>query len=189
MEHTEPLVCPTHKSHYFFVLIVALILGGAGGVAYGYQKGFDTAKNLVEKSMLAPMIQTPQDIRSLSGSVTAVNGSTITIRTESSNPFEDQNLLVRTVIVSANTKIIKLSQKDPKVFQAEMDAFAKSPAVAIAGGVPAILPDINTHSVAAVSDLKIGERITVTATQNIKTMREFSADEIQIYSNPGIMTI
>lgn len=71
----------------------------------GYQSGFATAKKLVEESRYGNYFRTPDDIRFVGGTVTAINGDRLTIHTASANPFDDPALNERTVLVDANTKV------------------------------------------------------------------------------------
>lgn len=191
MDQQQPLVCPSHTTQYIGAVIIGIIIGAGASFVYfkqapvttgenTYQAGYDAAKKRALESQLGGMFRTPDDIRTLSGSVTDVSGNRVTIHTTSINPFEDPMLDDRTITVTADTKIFKLTQKDPKTFQAEMDAFMKKMQSAKIGSSPATPPSPSTKTTADIASITVGATLTVTAVENIKTAKEFSASEIQI---------
>lgn len=158
------------------VFVTPYLPASFGNYKKGYQAGFDAAKMLVASSSVGAMFTTPADIRTLSGVVIAVNGSSITLRISSTDPFADPALADRIITVDANTKIVALTQSNQKVFQAEMDAFVKASQT----GASTTPPTPFTQSVSDLASIKTGEAITATAVTNIKTSRQFTASEIQI---------
>lgn len=88
-QQTAPLVCPAHTTQYLGAVIIGVIVGASASFVYfnqapagggnSYQAGFDAARARVEQSAVGGMFQTMEDIRSLSGTVTAVSGNRITI--------------------------------------------------------------------------------------------------------------
>lgn len=183
-QSSRPLVCPSHATHYIAMLVFGLVLGTGASYFFlkssgdTYQAGFDAAKKVVEQSNIGAMIRPVDDIRTLSGSVTAVSGDKVTFHTASNNPFDDATLLDRVVIIGGDTKIVRLSQKDPSVMQEEMAAFTK--ATQTNTGTRATPPSPYNSTTVKVSDIKVGDSITVVAGENIKSMKEFSATGIQI---------
>ena len=129
-----------------------------------YQAGFDAAKTLVEQSSLGNFFKIPADVRTLSGTVTAVNGTTITVHSQTmANPFDVSAAIVdRTVRIAADTKVIALSAKNSKIITS---ATSSSPYL---------------ETVVASSSIHVGDMVTVTAAQNIKALDTFTASEIQI---------
>ena len=149
----------------------------------GYQAGFDAAKTLVLNSGVGNMIKTPDDIRTLQGTVTAVSGSTLTLHLRSVNPFDDPALADRTVLLDASTTIVKLVPKDPAAYQAELASFTKASKGSAASATP---PALFSTVVASAASLTVGGPISVTASENIKNLKEFAASDIQIL--PGTLT-
>ncbi|HAT68657.1 MAG: hypothetical protein A2481_04560 [Candidatus Yonathbacteria bacterium RIFOXYC2_FULL_47_9] len=144
-----------------------------------YQAGFDAAKNRILESPAGGALRTPDDIRTLSGIVTAVSGNRITIQTQSIDPFADSELAERTIIVTSNTQIIRISQGDAEAFNAEMEAFMRS----LEKGVRDVQPPAPlepTRTVVEASSILVGDTLTVTASENIKSKKEISASEIQV---------
>lgn len=191
MDQQTPLVCPSHATQYLGAIIVGIIIGAGVSFVYfkqapvdssnTYQAGFDAARKLVTESPMGMVFRIPDDIRTLSGTVTAVSGNQITIHTESINPFDDPKLADRTVFITGDTKITKISQGDPKVFQAEMEAFMKTmQSGKRTGGTLPPTPPQPTSTTVLASSVVVGNTLTATAVENIKTSKEFTASEIQI---------
>ncbi len=176
-----------HAEQYLGVLVLGFLLGGGFSFTYfnqagnkSYQEGFDAAKKTVLESSLGGIFTTPEDIKTLLGNVTAIDGNRITIKVQSNNPFDDIALGERTVFIDNDTRIYSLSQKDPKVMQSEMDEFMK----AVREGKNSPPPQPYASSKASIEEIKIGDIINVTATNNVKTLAEFTASEIQIEVKP-----
>jgi len=190
MDQQTPLVCPSHTTQYIGAVIVGIIVGTGASFVYlkqapadssnTYQAGFDAAKNRVLESSMGLMFRAPDDIRTLSGAVTAVDGNQIIIHTESTNPFVDPTLADRTILITSNTKITRISQSNTATFQAEMEAFMKQMQSGKGtGGTPPQPPEPVRTTVSA-SSILVGDTLIVTAVENIKTSKEFTASEIQI---------
>lgn len=126
-----------------------------------YEAGFNAAKALVENSTIGATFKTPDDVRSLSGTVASVEGNSIALHLFSSNPFDDQALLDRTVLVAPATQIFKLALEKPK----------GTTTTAVQSFIPTKVD---------ISAVKIGDTLMITAPENVKTLKEFTASEIQI---------
>ncbi|MFZ2831701.1 MAG: hypothetical protein WAZ40_00945 [Minisyncoccia bacterium] len=190
-QSTETLVCKSHTKEYVGVLIVGLVLGAGASFVFfrqapaiigggAYEEGFNAAKARILESPMGMTFKTPDDIRSISGRVSAISGNRVTIHISSQNPFDDQALVDRTVNIPSDTKITKVSPPDQKAFQAEMDAFVKKVQAGKSAGItPPRLPE-STVLIVGIAGVKLGDTITVIATENIKSMKEFSASEVQV---------
>ncbi|MHB1163222.1 MAG: hypothetical protein ACYCZZ_01710 [Minisyncoccota bacterium] len=189
----DPLTPPsTHLSRQLAILGAGLLVGVVIGVfiaplftatsntASSYQAGFDAAKKLVENSSVGGMIQSPTDVRTLSGTVTAVNGTQFTLHTQSTNPFDDPSLSDRTVLTDSSTVVVKLVPKDPTVFQTEMNAFIKANPVPSSASNSPTPPEPFTRTTVSAATIAAGDTLIVTSAENIKTLKEFSASQIQI---------
>src|SRR3989344_3751668 len=163
----------------------ALVVGMLTTQYTGYQLGFTTAKTLVEESSLGEALRTPDDVRTISGTVTAVNDTSITLRVLSNDPFD--SLLTRTVLVASSTEITKLTLQDPVAFQSEMDAFIKATNSG-AKGLPTSSPEFFTLSVIDLAGIKAGDTIIVTALDNIKSLKQFTAHLIQVQTRVASST-
>lgn len=188
----QPLVCASHKKEYIGMIILGILIGTGASFVYfkqapvdspnTYQAGFDAARKLVEQSSVGPMLQVATEVHVLFGTVTTVNGNSITIHTQSMNPFDDPSLADRTILVNANTKIYKLFQKDPKTMQTEMASFAKT-IQSNKSGTLTTPPEPFVRTSTDISSIVVGDILNVTAIENIKTIKEFLASEIQIQPN------
>lgn len=191
---TPPLICPSHTKEYVGALLVGILIGtGASflylkqsggapaGVENTYEAGFNDAKNRLLESPFGGMINTQEDIRNVSGSVTKVDGNRLTISTPSANPFADLDLASRIIIVNEETQIIELKPKDAKVFETEMAAFLKKVNAPKTATQPMLTPpEPFISTVISVSDIKVGDVISATAEENIRSLKEFSVTEIRI---------
>ncbi|MHB8660996.1 MAG: hypothetical protein ACYC75_03670 [Minisyncoccota bacterium] len=117
------------------------------------------------------------DIRGLSGTVTAINGSNITLHVVSNIPF-DASLSDRTILIASSTKIVVLVPKDPKVFQSEMADFTNQ--VPSKGMQLVAPPKPFTQAPTNLSNIKIGTYLIVFSSENIKTLKTFTATVIAI---------
>lgn len=131
-----------------------------------YEDGFNDAKKLVEESSLGKMMPIEEDIRFVSGIVTAIADDRVTIHDDSiQNPFEKSVPSDRVVVIDKNTKIaLYIIKKDSKINTTETLQKVR---------------EIETK-VLGVSELQIGDVLTVIAAENIKTSAEFTATEIQV---------
>ena len=178
------------KSRTRVLILIAICLAvilGIGASYFGYQAGFNDAKSLVENSGIGKVLRTPDDIRTLSGVVTAIDGDRITMHIQSVNPFDDQTLNDRTILITADTKIVKLVQKDPKTFQSEMAVFIKTAASNENAGTQP--PQPFTQVAVDVASIAADDSLMVTSLENIKTLKEFPASEIQVSPRPVLLTL
>lgn len=180
------------SSRLALLLVVALVVGSVIGVATdpylpsgvsntkkGYAAGFSAARKIAEESSYGKMFVTADDVRSLSGLVTEMNGDALTLKLSSAmSPFDDASLAVRTVRITPDTKLVKLVAKDPKAFQAELSKFNTS-----ASSAGATAPQPYLQTVISAAGIKTGDLLTVMAGENVKTLKEFAASEIRVELN------
>lgn len=162
---------------FFFYPYLSVSSSTADSAQKEYQAGFAAARALVENSSLGAMIKTPADIRTLSGTVTANNGNSLTLHVQSVNPFDDPALADRSILITASTTVMQRIQKDPTVFKTEVANFLKNPQGAT---TTRVLPENYIFISAKASDIKVGDTVSVIALSNIKLVREFDASAIQI---------
>lgn len=165
-------------------IIVALIVGYVGG----YFMTKSTYDQKIESAM--KYFPSVTDIRSISGTVKDISGNTITIETQGfGNPFEDVPL-VRTVNVTDNTTITKQENIDQAEFQKLQDAYqkemkkvqdsmAKSGSQATPQSYPTPPVPFKTIDL-SISDIKVGDNVSVMADQNIKMEKSFDAVSIAV---------
>lgn len=169
---------------------VTAIVGCLLGYTVGYFRGGkDVTASYVAKIVAVNKLfpSAPANIFSLSGQVKSINGSTIVINANpmTQNPFAEGNFpAVREVTIVGATSITRTEQKDPATFQKEMTAFQKATQsrTGSAGAAPAAvnLPNPFTEVVLKLSDVKVGDTITITAASDITSAARFEATKIQV---------
>lgn len=127
-----------------------------------YQAGFAAAQAVVENSSVGALFKTPDDVRSLRGTVISVEGNRITLRLIGVNPFADQSLNDRVMLVTANTKIVTLTQ---------------SAIITTKGTATVSAPSEESVDISAIIE---GAVLSVVATENIKDLKEFAVYKILI---------
>jgi hypothetical protein len=158
------------------------ILGGNS--KNSYDAGWKAAQEKIEQSgLLRPE---PAEIFTVTGTITSVAGNKITLKAEPTvtNPLAEQAPETRTVTVTAETKILKLTPKTPEEIAKESEAFRKSAAELEPGATPPNPPSPFGTKEIKITDLKAGDTISVTAETNIKMAAEFAAKEISINVAP-----
>lgn len=178
-------------------LIIAIVLAAVVGCALGYAVGYfrggsDIAASYAVKiAAVNKLFPAPLQTLSLNGRVDNVSGETITVDVNpiTINPFAEGNFpAVRTVTVTDATVITRMGQKDPVVLQKEMAAFQKATQsgsvllpVGTGTALAAIVPPMPFSETAmALSDIKAGDMVTVTAASDILSVASFSATKIQV---------
>lgn len=129
-----------------------------------------------------------ENIRTLVGTVTSINGTSITLHITSDDSFEGSTLADRIITTNASTTIIKFTQKDLEAFREEMAKFGKatkpSTSSSFENTLPVIPPSFFNLTNADFTSIKVGDILAVTAFENIKLIKEFTAREIKFQSIP-----
>lgn len=177
-----------NKNNITLIAVSALVIGGLigyGVAAYQYSAQLSKVKTLF------PSVQGP--VLSVGGMIKSISNNVITIETpKSANPFEDTPT-VREITVMSATSIVKRELKDPKAFQQEMDAFQKAaqkivPVTAGTTSTPAASANVPTPPVPFkeikldISDLKVGDTVSVEAGKDIKMATSFETTKIILLS-------
>ena len=151
-----------NKNILILSLVVALIVGGVGGYYLGVGKGEATQQEKLGGLVDLVFPKPPEMIRSASGIVTAVNGSSLSLEVGDPNdylPHTDgtpQKKIARTATITPATKILLIdstqidTQGNPKI--TELSA----------------------------TDLKVGDAVTVRTDKNVRTETSFNAQQIEI---------
>lgn len=143
------------------------------GYDAGYNAAWDKATKLID-SVKTPIFPIQEDIRLIAGTIKTISlsGSSLTIEASpvSTNPLsEDSKPTVRTVKITPATKIVKMRPKTPEEIQAMISQ--DRPLIPLAP----FLEEETTFS-----QLKNGDRITVTSDKNIKKEMEIMALKIAL---------
>ncbi len=147
-------------------IVVALIVGGVVGYFVGSLSGFEKGKTTQQEKLggLVDLVfpKPPEMIRSASGIITAVNGSSLSLEIgdpEDYLPHTDgtqQKKVVRTATLTPSTKILLIDST-------QIDAQGN--------------PKITELSA---TDLKVGDAVTVRTDKNIRTETSFDAQQIEM---------
>ena len=115
------------------------------------------------------------DVKNVHGIIQKIDGNKLTVKINPVEPLADPDLDIRIITVDANTKISLAVQKDQAQYQKEMQDFQnkikQSPTQTDYSQqpVPLVGKDIT------LSDLQENQEISVTAGENIKDKKEFTA--------------
>lgn len=183
MEPNQTSLSPKRIALGLLILVIGIIVGAAASYSTSYQSGFDAAKAIVAKSNFGATYMTPDDVRTIVGTVTSIGDNQLTLTYRSLDPFAEPSLDERTVLIDASTAISRSVPRDTEVVQAEVTAFLAQKASSTVQS--AQLPATFTRVVVAFSDIARGDALTVTAFENIKDAKEFLAKEIQIQPRAG----
>lgn len=162
-------------------VLVSLAVGlGLGYVWGSTQVAASYASKVAEVNKLFPA---PTQTQAVSGKVKQVTDSSIMLEgvSVSSNPFAGDFPTSRNVMITSATRIIKTSQKDGATLQAEIAAFQKS-MLASKGGVSITPPSPFSETEIKLSDIKVGDMVTVIAASDILNSGSFSATQVQLAS-------
>ncbi len=152
-----------------------------------YQAGWEAAKKRLAESGFAPMM-TDLEIKTISGEIKEIKGSKISLTIRPLEPLADPELDNRVITIDNQTKIYQLVQKDTAEYQKEMAEFNKKMQEQMAkpgtATQPLLPPDYFTKKLIQLTDLKVGQQVSATAAQDIKTVKEFTALEISAQGLP-----
>ena len=150
-------------------------------------RSWDAAKLRLEQSGFMPMLGEDMEITSISGEVQEIQNNKISLKISPLEPLADSSLDNRIIEVDENTKIYQLTEKDQEQYQKEMDEFDKQmeeqiedPKAMAEITEPAILPEMYTKQEINLTDIQAGDRLTVTAQEDIKEVKEFKVIEITV---------
>jgi len=166
------------------LIIVSFFIGNSGiinkagidktgydsGYSAGYIVAWDKATKLVDSTTI-PIFPIQGEILSIGGTIKtiSVSGDSLIIEASpvSTNPLsEDSKPTIRTVKITSSTKIVKITAKTPEEMQAAMKQ--NQP----------LMPF--SEEEITFSQLKEGDRITVTSDKNIKREMEIVALKITL---------
>ncbi len=186
------------------VFVIGLVFGlvikpkassAPAGSQNTYQAGWNAAEQKLAQSGMIPGLNSNIPIKSISGTVEKIDGNKLTVKTISLNPLADPSTNERIVDVDNGTQFFQMTQKDPQEFQKEMTDFQKTMQSQTANtsqvknSQTQIQPQTATPPMPfdkkqiSLSDIKVGQRISITSGSDLKTAKEFKAMEIDIQSD------
>lgn len=158
-------------------IVVSLLIGLVAGYAFGiYRVTTKYAPKIAAVGMIFPA---PTQIFSVTGKVTAVDAASLTIGgvSVSVNPFAGDFPVVRQVAVNNTTKITAIRQKDSGVILSDTAAFQKKMQ---AGASVVLPPSLFEETDIALTGIKVGDTVTVSAASDILGVASFTATKIQL---------
>jgi len=170
---------------FFFIgyAVAGFIAGSPTGEKNkSYQAGWDAARQKLADSGFLPSLRA--EIKSISGKIKAIDGHRITLETGLFDPLADESLTTRTVIADESIRVYSLEQRDQNEFMAALDDYNKKIQTQLNGQTqaqtPLPIPEMFNKKEIAFSDLKIGDNINVSSSENIKEAKEFRVTEINL---------
>ena len=124
------------------------------------------------------------EITSVSGTVEEIQDNKISLKIHPLEPLADPELDNRVIEVDDNTKIYQLIEKGQAEYQREMAEFNQRIEEQIkdpeAVAEVSEYPEPYTRQEISLTDIEIGQRITVTTQEDIKDTKQFKAIEITV---------
>lgn len=156
-------------------ILLSLVVGFGGGWWYGL---VDAEKkinaSLPEISRNLPMQNFYAPIKEIKGDAILIEGP------KSPNPLENLPE-IREVVIGSDTKIIRKTQKDSAVFAAENAKFQEElQNVDPSDPTPPVAPLLYTDEELKLSDLKVGDVVSVVAAKDVRTEKRFVAVSITL---------
>ena len=201
LENNYQIMTPLIK--YLLVLVLGMIFGVALGIfidptlspsfsnykkgnAEGYMAGFNSAKEIVERSTVGGFFKSQKEIRNISGTITAIKENVLTVHSqEINNPFDGKSITDRNVTVATSTKIFEIKNKTEAEYKLEVAEFLKKkyPKEVADNLYPVPYNRISID----LSTLKVGSLVAVVSLENIKNVKDFTAIEVQL--QPSLTTL
>lgn len=151
-----------------------------------FQAGWDAAKKrLVDSGYIVAAVN---EVLNVSGEVVEVGPNNLVIKIRPLEPLADPALDMRVVKIDSATKINQSIQKDPIVYQREIQEYNRR--MQQAGVAPTATgigapPEMFEQKAIQFSSIKVGDRVTIGATQNIKDSKEFVAVVVSVQVIPA----
>ena len=170
------------------IALLAMFLMGFGG-GFFVERALMTGPNDKEIERLQSQINRAkkffppilQDIRSVLGIVKELGGDTVVIEITLVNPFDEspQNRIVK---IANETKIVRNERRDPAAYQREIADFQKK-LQAQSNNPPSVRatpPNEFSQAPATISDIAVGQQISIATDENIRDKESFTAKTIVI---------
>lgn len=163
-------------------------LGFITGQDNSYEAGWLAASQKLEESgLLRPE---PNEIFTISGNITQISENQIILKADQAvvNPLATQAPESRTITVTSQTKIIKQTPKTPEQLSAGDEKFRNEMEKLLPGATPPSPPLPYVEEEIKLSDLKTGDRISVTSSVDIKFATVIEAAQINLISTAAGQT-
>lgn len=141
--------------------------------------GADVAQKQREANLLASTAIPLEEMHSLVGAVVSISNNCISLEIPSS---PNSTLLSgsRTAVVAPGTKIFKVTQKDLKIFQSEMEDYNTKKAQVGTDHSSLKAPAPSTRTLITLTEIPRGAVVVVTSPEDIRATKEFSVSQIEM---------
>lgn len=165
------------------VLAVVVLLVVSNYISWNVGKsGSLSIPGATEGAALPAPVQPPGGIRAFGGTVETISDSGFTLKLSPYDPFASKGPSVRNVSVDERTVIERLIQKDNATIQKEQAAFMEK--LSASGGknpdVPLTPPEPFIRERIALTNLRAGDLVLVSASEDISTAKKFVAARVSL---------
>lgn len=176
------------------VAAVGIAVGAFAGMSLGGSKQFEAGKMAAKEELSAKLTASgllPPEFPtySLTGTVGTVGSDSFTLEVQQSvrNPLAEPAPTMRTVKVSAETKIVQVSARPAEDYQKELEQFNKDYQKFITdinagktGVTPPAQPSPVDRKDISLSELQAGSVVSVTASEDVFRAAAFTATEVNL---------
>lgn len=155
-----------------------------------FQAGWDAAKKRLVETGFVPEINNEIEMKMVTGEIMGIKNNKINLKINPLTPLADADLDDRIVLINKNSLIYKLVEKNQQKQEEEMKEFEekmrefeekimknKNLNQEFESPMP---PEFFNKEKIKISDIEIGQRVSVMAQKDIKEVKEFTAEEIVI---------
>lgn len=173
------------RNLFIFLIIVVILIAFSFGFYLGKRKGKKETEAKYQKKIeeAFPRPPEPEEIFSCHGKITEIKGRILTLSVTGYqySPLEEPKVEIKKVVVTEDTEIKKQVKREAGELRKLEEEYAK----ALRKGLDVTPPEVFKLEPIEFSELKIGDKILVTAEENIKGKTEFTASDIQLLSVTG----
>jgi hypothetical protein len=186
-----------HKNTFSIIIsitIISLLIGFVAGKTYSnkvqgtYDDGWNDAKKRLEDSGF--FIDNNMIIDYLNGEIIDINNDKVTVKINPIMPLDGPDLDTRIITINHDTVLYQLKNKDPILFEKEMQEYNNNlgenedlPVFDVMPPEPFIKEKISKN------ELKSGIRIEITASNDIRLKKEFQANEVIVLQPEQPLTV
>ncbi len=180
---------------YFFIAVIFFGIGiGIGffvfhqcnqeeivnGHPNTFKAGWEAARKKLEESHFLP--GSSKEIHTIDGRIKDKKESYIIIEARLFNPLDDESLKERKIKITPETKIFIREEKDRNTIKKEREEYNQQVQDFRNGKINKLppVPEIFTEKEANFGDLKTGQVVTIESSENIRSLKEFTATKIVV---------
>lgn len=146
-----------------------------------FQAGWEAAKQRLAETGSYYMIDVNNPVLEINGSIKKIENNKITVIIRPFGPLDEPALDERVVIVSNNTTIVQMVEKDDTKFNQEVAEYNQKYKDFLGrASLPAPYPSKLTEKTITISDLRADQVVRVETEDNIREVKEFPAKKITV---------